>query len=165
MLFRPMTGADAMAVAALSGDLGYPTTPADVGRRLDRLRQWPDTGLFVAVNEQIVVGWVHVYGVRLLETEGYAEIGGIVVAPAQRRQGIGTQLIRACEQWAARQGYPEVRLRSGVQRTWAHAFYIRLGYEQSRASYAFRRPVTAGAASGEQRGDDAASGAWNATGA
>ncbi|WP_110513189.1 GNAT family N-acetyltransferase [Herpetosiphon llansteffanensis] len=143
MLLRPMIQSDAVTVAALSADLGYPTTPADVVRRLERLRDWPDTGLFVAEDAQVIVGWVHVYGVRLLETEGYAEIGGIVVTPTRRQQGIGTQLIQACEHWAAQVGYPEVRLRSGVHRTWAHAFYVRLGYEQSRASYGFRRVIAA----------------------
>ncbi|GAA5531399.1 GNAT family N-acetyltransferase [Herpetosiphon gulosus] len=140
MVIRPMTLADASAVAVLSGDLGYPTMTDAVYRRIHHLQERADNGLFIA-EAHAMVGWVHVYGVRLLETEGYAEIGGIVVAPSSRQQGIGTQLIRACEQWAAHHGYHEVRLRSGIQRTWAHAFYLRLGYAQSRASYCFRRSV------------------------
>jgi GNAT superfamily N-acetyltransferase len=50
-------------------------------------------------------------------------------------------LVGACEAWAADAGFERVRLRSGVHRDDAHAFYRRIGFEQSRASYAFERSL------------------------
>ena len=70
---------DAEAVAELSAQLGYGSSTAQVTERFLRLHQSSNDGLFVAVQDAKVVGWVHVYGVKLLESDGYAEIGGVVV--------------------------------------------------------------------------------------
>lgn len=71
-----MQMSDAEAVAALSGQLGHKATTTEVVRRFATLQENPESGLFVAVGGAEVFGWIHVYGVRLLETDGYAEIGG-----------------------------------------------------------------------------------------
>lgn len=138
---RPMHERDMAGVAALSVELGYPAEPSDVHRRFNNLLARIDNGLFVAVSEpaQSVCGWLHVYGVRLLETDGYAEIGGIVVTQIFRKRGIGRSLLRMSETWACDHGYDQVRLRSGLHRDEAHRFYVAVGYEQSNASYMFKR--------------------------
>ena len=136
----PMTEVDLVDVAALSAQLGYPTDLGQVTERFHHLLPHVDSGMFVAKRRR-VVGWIHVYGVRLLETDGYAEVGGIVVSEAFRRQGVGQLLIRAGEQWASDQGYKELRLRSGVHRDAAHKFYESVGYEKSKASYMFRKDL------------------------
>jgi len=70
---RPMNESDAERVAALSAELGYPTNAADVLRRFADLLRRPNNGMFVAENaDGTIPGWVHGYGVRLLETDGYA---------------------------------------------------------------------------------------------
>lgn len=137
---REMVRADAPAVAELSAQLGYKATPAEVTRRFMRLQQTND-GFFVGVRGAEVAGWLHVYGVRLLETDGYAEIGGLVVDIAVRRQGIGRQLVARAEAWAAAHGFGELRLRSGLRRGEAHAFYRQLGYELVKTGYMFRKGV------------------------
>jgi ribosomal protein S18 acetylase RimI-like enzyme len=79
----------------------------------------------------------------MLNSEGYAEIQALVVAAACQGQGIGRRLVaHACE-WAFARGYERVRLRSGVQREAAHAFYEHLGFEKAKASHAFelRKPA------------------------
>lgn len=126
-------------VARLCTELGYPSDEADVGRRLQTLLSRPDNALFVAAHGSEVFGWVHVYGVRLLESEGYADIGGIVVQSQWRKQGIGKALLRRCEVWATENFYDEVRLRSGLHRHEAHLFYEAVGYERSKASFMFKR--------------------------
>src|SRR3954454_20890233 len=45
---RPPQPADARAIAGLLGELGYPTTPEQWARRLERLDREPATWLFVA---------------------------------------------------------------------------------------------------------------------
>ena len=108
-------------------------------RRLAALREWPDQEAFVAEVDGAIVGLCQVQGVRLLVSDGYAEIQALVVAAACQGQGLGRSLVaHACE-WAFARGYERVRLRSGVHREAAHAFYEHLGFEKAKASYAFER--------------------------
>ncbi|MBV9471266.1 MAG: hypothetical protein JOZ57_18655, partial [Abitibacteriaceae bacterium] len=76
-----MHTADVAQVAALSEQLGYPTTAAHIAQRFQALSHNQGHGFFVATHDKNnkALGWVHIYGVHLLETEGYAEIGGLVV--------------------------------------------------------------------------------------
>lgn len=140
-LVREMISADSKAVADISLDLGYSPSADDIARRFSKLQTLHDNVIFVGVIDLIVVGWCHVYGVQLLESDGYAEIGGLVVDSAHHRKGMGTALIRQSEQWALTHGYSRLRLRSGVHREDAHRFYETVGYSKSKASYAFERKL------------------------
>jgi GNAT superfamily N-acetyltransferase len=134
---RPLDATDAAAISTLLPDLGYEATPEQVVRRLAALREWPDQDAFVAVIDGAIVGLCHVQGVRLLASDGYAEIQALVVSATRQGQGLGKRLVsHACE-WAFARGYERVRLRSGVQREDAHAFYEHLGFEKAKASFAF----------------------------
>jgi GNAT superfamily N-acetyltransferase len=134
---RPLDAPDAAAISTLLPDLGYEATAEQVVRRLAALREWPDQDAFVAVVDGVIVGLCHVQGVRLLASDGYAEIQALVVSAARQGQGIGKRLVaHACE-WAFARGYERARLRSGVQREAAHAFYEHLGFEKAKASFAF----------------------------
>ncbi len=142
LTLRLLRSADADAISALLPDLGYEAAPDQVARRLFDLREWPDQEAFVAVLDDAIVGLCHVQGVRMLISDGYAEIQALVVSAACQGQGIGKALVtQACE-WAFARGYERVRLRSNVVREGAHAFYEHLGFVKSKASYAFelRRP-------------------------
>jgi len=143
MTIRLLADQDAAAVAALLPDLGYAATPDQTARRLAALREWPDQEAFVAVDAAgAIVGLCHVQGVRMLISDGYAEIQALVVSAACQGQGIGKRLVaHACE-WASARGYGRVRLRSNVAREGAHAFYEHLGFEKSKASYAFERRIS-----------------------
>lgn len=132
---REMQVSDAEAVAVLSEQLGYKVAAAKVAGRFATIRGRPDNGLFVAGSDTGILGWIHVYGVRLLETDGYAEIGGVVVSEASRKRGVGQQLVQRAEMWAKAHGYNEVRLRSGLHRKEAHTFYQKIGYELSKTSH------------------------------
>ena len=132
-----MALSDAAAVARLLPDLGYDATPAQLEARLAALREWPDQEAFVAEVDGVIVGLCHVQGVRLLASDGYVEIQALVVSSACQGQGIGKRLVAHAWDWAFARGYERVRLRSGVQREAAHAFYEHLGFEKAKASYAF----------------------------
>jgi GNAT superfamily N-acetyltransferase len=139
LTLRLLESTDADAVSALLPDLGYEATPGQVARRLAGIREWPDQEAFVADVDGAIVGMCHVQGVRMLNSEGYAEIQALVVSAACQGQGIGRKLVaHACE-WAFARGYERVRLRSNVVREAAHAFYEHLGFEKAKASYAFER--------------------------
>ena len=137
MTLRLLESTDADAISALLPDLGYQATADQVARRLAALREWPDQEAFVADVDGAVVGLCHVQGVRMLNSEGYAEIQALVVSAAQQGRGIGKALVAHAGDWASAHGYARVRLRSGVQREAAHAFYEHLGFEKAKASYAF----------------------------
>ena len=126
-------------MAGLSRDLGYEASAFQVATRFALVKSRPDNAIFVATHESSAVGWCHVMGIRLIVTDGYAEIGGLVVAPPMQRLGIGTSLIAAAEKWSMDAGYPRLRLRSGVHREEAHRFYAAIGYAKSKASHAFEK--------------------------
>lgn len=132
----PMVADDASSVSALMPDLGYQATPAELAHRLARLREWPDQEAFVLTWHGAVVGLSQVQGVRLLASDGYAEVQALVIARAHQGRGFGASLLRHTVAWAFARGYPRVRLRSGVHRESAHRFYRAQGFTQSRASYA-----------------------------
>ncbi len=134
---RPANVADAIAIANLLPDLGYSASVEQVLARLERLLPAADHAIFVAESRECIIGICHVCGVHNLASAGYAEVMEIVVEQAFQRKGVGKLLLRAAERWATACTYPRIRLRSGVHREDAHKFYEKLGYEKSRASYAF----------------------------
>ena len=137
-----MTAADVERVAALSGELGYPSTPEQVTSRFRLIEERPDAIAFVATDAGgSVQGWVHVYGRYHLESDRTAEIGGLVVAPELRGQGIGRTLMSAAESWSRERGYGQVRLGSNVLRAEAHRFYQGLGYTIAKSHYRFQKTI------------------------
>jgi hypothetical protein len=69
-----MVAADACAVAALSGELGYPAAGHDVAQRWRALAGREDHAVFVADENGRIAGWVHVHDDWALET-GHTALG------------------------------------------------------------------------------------------
>ncbi len=134
-----MLASDVERVTVLCEELGYPATVEEVTPRLRALLDLPAHALMVAEHEATVVGWVHVHPSLTLESDPWAEIGGLVVDHRFRGRGVGGTLMAAAEQWAREQGYTQVRLRSNVIRDAAHQFYRRLGYEVVKTQLNFRK--------------------------
>ncbi|MEM6838089.1 MAG: GNAT family N-acetyltransferase [Cyanobacteria bacterium P01_C01_bin.120] len=59
-------------------------------------------------------------------------LGLMLLAPEQRRQGLGTGFYRALEQWIADQGYRFVSLCAIAPNTGGRQFWQRLGFENIR---------------------------------
>lgn len=139
-MIRRATAEDAAAIAALCGQLGYPTSAEEGARRLQVLLSREEDAVFVADVDGAVVGWIHMFGCERLESEPSAEIGGFVVADGHRGSGIGMDLIAAGERWARERGYELVRVRSNVIRERAHHFYQeRAGYQLSKRQAVFTK--------------------------
>jgi GNAT superfamily N-acetyltransferase len=128
---------DAARMAALSGQLGYPTTEPVVRTRLADVLARGDNAVFVAEEAGAVVAWLHVYGVHTLESDAHAEIAGLVVDAAHRGRGIGKALVAAAEEWAVQAGYRDIHVRSNVVRERTHRFYEREGYAVVKRQSAF----------------------------
>ena len=84
-----------------------------------------------------VVGWLHAFVALRIESSAFAEIGGLVVAQSERGRGLGQQLVQAAAAWARRKGLQNIRVRSNVVRKETHAFYLHLGFAQSKAQMVF----------------------------
>jgi GNAT superfamily N-acetyltransferase len=137
-----MTASDVEDAARLATQLGYPSTAEQVARRFQAIEANRDSHVAVAVDETgTVVGWIHVFGNRLLESEPDAEIGGLVVDESVRGHGVGTALVAAAETWARDRGYPVISVRSNVVRQEAHAFYQERGYAVVKTQVKFRKTI------------------------
>ncbi len=143
LMIRQAVLDDAQALVDLFSQLGYPNEAPGVRQRLAVILADPRQAIYVAEadDSRAVIGWVHVLAVTYLESEPFAEIGGLVVDAACRRLGAGRSLMSAAEDWAHAMHLQAVRLRSNVIRHEAHAFYERLGYTNVKSQYTFHKPL------------------------
>ncbi len=125
-----MSRAELPRVAALSQQLGYPVTPAELEARFERLSGARSHALFVA--GEPVGGWLHVEQRDSLESGESAEIVGLVVDDRRRREGLGRALVARAEVWAKERGLKRLRVRSNVAREESHRFYPALGFRLSK---------------------------------
>ena len=133
---------DARRMAELSHELGYPTTTAQMAKRLKKLQRATASGVFVAESPEAgVVGWGHVSVNHLVDVGTRAEMNGIIVSEKHRSLGAGAQLMDVMEDWARKRGCPSMSVRSNVIREHAHKFYERQGYEHYKTQKAFRKPL------------------------
>lgn len=133
-MIRPMQESDLARVRVLAEQLGYPVDEAELRKRFEAL-----TGLFVAVEENEVVGWTHVRRVLTLTNGGAAEITALVVDETIRGRGIGKKLVRFVENWAAAEGLETIVVRSQIKRERAHHFYLTQGYALKKTSLQFQK--------------------------
>ncbi len=142
MRIRPARTGDAMALARLSDQLGYPVRSEAVGRHLDSVMSAQGHAVFVAEDESGAVhGWLHVFVTRRLFVAPFAELGGMVVDEGYRGRGIGRALLTQAEGWAAQSGCGLIRIRTNIQRSGAHAFYDHLGYAVSKSQHVFEKQL------------------------
>jgi GNAT superfamily N-acetyltransferase len=134
---------DAVALAILSGDLGYTSSACDMARRLSLVQSSEGHSVWVAQSaDGVVVGWVHVCARPLMQVDRQAEIEGLVVNPSARRHGIGRRLMEAAEAWAWRTGCGRVALRTNAARSGAREFYESLGYRLTKTQWTLQKDRT-----------------------
>lgn len=130
--------------------MGYPSSPQDLARRWAWLGEVPHQRLLVAVPADHsheageLAGFAHVLGIRRMDSDGYAELLSLVVAPAWQRQGVGRALVQASRQAALGLGHTRLRLGSGAHREEAHRFYEAQGFARCRPGLVFEQRLSAG---------------------
>jgi GNAT superfamily N-acetyltransferase len=128
---------DADAVAALLGELGYPSTADQAFERIARIAHDPSTLLFVAELDGEVAGLAGLHLQNLVERDDIGcSLTAMVVGERFRRRGVGAQLTEAIEAEARARGCETLALHTAHRRADAHAFYEALGYEHSGRRYA-----------------------------
>ena len=141
MRIRRLSKEDSAAAADLCTQLGYPSTPLQIERRLRMLESLPGQALFGADDDLRLVGWVHVQTRCTFESDSFAEICGLVVDERVRGHGIGRALVNAAEDWARKEGHSDLRVRSNISRMRTHHFYEQLGYALTKTSHVFRKSL------------------------
>jgi GNAT superfamily N-acetyltransferase len=134
---RPARPEDADSISPLSAELGYPVPVELMRERIFRMA--PENAVFVWESEGRVLGWIGIATVFHIQTGIRAEIGGFVVSPEARSQGIGRLLLQRAEEWARSKGMPRLLVRSNSKREDAHRFYLRENYTQLKTSLVFEK--------------------------
>ena len=131
---------DAPELSNLSAELGYLVSIKDLLERLPFILKSGDHALFVAESENgTMLGWIHACLSLRVESRPFAEVGGLVVNPDHRGDGIGRQLVDAASKWAVGKGMETLRIRSRATREDAHRFFAHLGFCMMKEQLVFER--------------------------
>jgi GNAT superfamily N-acetyltransferase len=144
MEIRAARAADAEAVNALLGELGY--VQASRAATADRIRVWlndPASAVYVYDADGVVQGVIAVHVCRFFEREGsWGRVTALVVSSQVRGRGVGSRLLKAAEDFAVDNGCVRMEVTSADRRSDAHAFYARRGYlDQAGRSSRFLRDL------------------------
>ena len=139
IFIRPTEIKDSIILTKLCTELGYPANDNQISNRLKKLLKSSSDSVIVAVEKTEVVGWIHVFISLRLESDPFAEIGGLVISSEHRNKGIGKMLVNAAEKWTRERGLSKIRVRSRLERTDAHRFYERDGYVVIKSQNVFEK--------------------------
>jgi len=137
-MIRSARTEDANALAQLAGELGYPSTAAEI---LERMQSLSSNDEVLVFDDGDVAGWIHLAVVPSLESERFAQINGLVVTETRRGSGIGAQLLHAAEAWARERKVKRLRVRTNVTRTRTHVFYERCGFTHKKTTRVYDKPL------------------------
>jgi len=138
---RSVSVEDAQAVNQLSQQLGYSISLTGTVVNIRQLLSSKEHCCFVAVHDLTVIGWVHGFIAYRIESNPFAEIGGLVVDENFRGKGIGKTLADRVKEWSLEQGIAALRLRCNVKRKEAHVFYNKVGFEVTKEQKVFEMPL------------------------
>jgi GNAT superfamily N-acetyltransferase len=123
---------DAPLLAALIGELGYPTTSGQMKVRLRRILSDSRYKTLVAEADDILFGMI---GIFFRPTYEHDDLSGwiiaLVVSEKTRKRGIGRRLLAAAEEELAKKGIRRVAVNARLARKEAHKFYEALGYQRN----------------------------------
>ena len=137
LVVRDATPDDALALASLVGELGYPAAHAQIRERLRRLSS--DRVLAIVATEAKdgdLLGLCTVHLLSTIHADGdVAQLTALVVSERSRGRGVGRRLVAAAERWARARGAARIVVTTALHRSGAHAFYERLGYGHTGRRY------------------------------
>lgn len=140
-LLRQVEIGDAAEIARLGTELGYPADTNEMLTRLQAALGDESRRVFVAATGNGLLGWIGVERRSTLETGDKAEIVGLVVDAQARRLGVGQALVEAAEDWARRQGFDALMVRSNAARIESHPFYLKHGYLLRKTQQVYFKPL------------------------
>lgn len=126
---RAASDADAPIMGPLLGELGYPTQPDAVPRRLAAIRE-QGNDVFLAIDDAggEALGLISLVRYATIhDSSPTAYIVALVVAASARGRGAGRVLVEHAKRWAAAHGCRRLSVTSAEHRAGAHAFYPACG--------------------------------------
>jgi GNAT superfamily N-acetyltransferase len=136
---RAATSADAPGLCELLGAAGFKISPRAAAERLDAIRQTPGAAL-IAAEWGPPTGLVLLHWYQTLEADQpTAQITTLLVAPDDRRRGIGRLLIKAAAQAARVAGCGALELLAAPEEQALHEFCRATGFTE--AGSRFLRPL------------------------
>lgn len=148
---RPAEPGDAARLVALASAIGAEPdgwlladsrwrSVGDERRYIRALQRYPDAALFVAEEARELVGRLSITRDPHPSSSHVADLG-LMVAASHRRHGIGSELLRAAEEWARRAQVTKLELHVFPHNAPAIALYEKLGYEREGfRKHHYRRP-------------------------
>lgn len=141
ILIREANLTDVDYIAEISTDsLGYSCNASLVAKRLQNMDK-NRYKVFVAVEDNVVIGFVHAELYQLLYQEDSINVLGLAVSKHSQGKGYGKKLMQSVEAWAKEMKCTVVRLNSEVNRTGAHCFYEKIGYKNTKFQKRFTKDV------------------------
>ncbi len=120
-------------------ELGYPVELIDLENNINAIHK-NGGEIFIAENQNKVIGSVCVLLDARLAEGMYAEIVSLIVSESHRGKGIGKTLVEKAENWA-RKRVNKIRVRANEIRESAHFFYISQGYKEIKTQKVFTKPI------------------------
>lgn len=130
---------DSESIAELSCQLGYNSENIAIQKRLTEILDNNDHCVLVALENENIVGWIHGFYSRRVESDSFVEIGGLVVDTNYRKKGIAKLLVDEITKWASAKDCGKVRVRCNAIRKEAHDFYMKIGFELNKEQKIFDR--------------------------
>lgn len=84
--------------------------------------------VFVAEDDEGVAGMVKVFMKGQMKGQKEAYVDGLAVNERIAHQGVGTALMKACEDWARGRGHKWLHIETPASNTAAREFYAAIGY-------------------------------------
>lgn len=120
---------DAVSLADLMTQLGYPTAPESMEARLERILGRNDFRTWLVEAEGSVAGMAGTQLCPTYERDGLVgRLVAFVIDEKRRRLGLGRALLRAVEAGLRELGATRVVVNTATHRAGAHAFYEGMGY-------------------------------------
>ena len=141
IFIRSITEDDAVAVNALSQQLGYAMSLELTLSNIKAVISHKGHGAFVAVHKNKVIGWIGVAQAIQIESAPFCEIRGLIVDEKYRDQGIGKLLIEKAKQWGKENGNKTLRLRTNMKRKETHLFYQHIGFKETKEQKVFEMEI------------------------
>ena len=132
---------DSPSIAELSGQLGYASSKDDTQNRLLALLNTPLNCVYVAQDDEKVIGWIHAFYAQRIESNPFVEIGGLVVDTHYRHKGVGKLLVETIAEWATSKQCHHLRVRCNAVRKESHLFYENLGFETLKVQNIFGKTL------------------------
>jgi GNAT superfamily N-acetyltransferase len=118
------------------GELGYPSTLAEVVERLRSLAASAADAVLVLTADERVLASAGLHVLPYFHNgQTICRLSSLVVRDGFRRLGLGARLLDAVEEWARGRGCQAVELTSAERRLEAHRFYERRGYGRGGIKY------------------------------